>query len=371
VFNNQFAVFMNFKYPKRLVVKIGSNVLTMDKGQPDISRMESLVKQMASLKQQKVQVILVSSGAVAFGRKDLSLPEKLDTVLKKQIWASAGQIELIQTYKKLFALEGIPIAQILVTKEDFRDRKHYLNMKNCLEGLISQNILPVINENDTVAITELMFTDNDELASLTAAMVNADTLMLLTNVDGVFDGPPSDPESKLIPIINNKIPDLIHTVSPVKSSFGRGGMLTKLTMAKKSADLGIQVVIANGKKEDILLNILKKETDFTFFEPRTSKHSPKKWLAHAEHYFKGEVIINEGAKNALFSDKISSLLPVGIKQMLGEFSKGDIIRIKDEHGIVLGLGKAEYSSLILQERLGQKNQKPFIHYDYLYLFQHG
>ncbi|MFD2202979.1 glutamate 5-kinase [Shivajiella indica] len=362
---------MNFKNLKRLVVKIGSNVLTKDNGQPDLSRMESLVKQIASLKQQKIQVILVSSGAVAFGRKELFLPDKMDTVLKKQIWASSGQVELIQTYKKLFAQEGMPIAQILVTKEDFRDRRHYLNMKNCLEGLISQNVLPIINENDTVAITELMFTDNDELASLTAAMVNADTLLLLTNVNGVYDGPPSDPGSKLIPFIGAKIPELIQAISPVKSSFGRGGMLTKLHMAKKSADLGIQVVIANGKKEDILLNILKKETEFTFFEPKTSKHSPKKWLAHAEHYFKGEVIVNEGAKNALFSEKISSLLPVGIKKMSGEFSKGDIIRIQDEFGKVLGLGKAEYSSTILGEKLGLKNQKPFIHYDYLYLFQHA
>lgn len=361
---------MDFKKPKRLVVKIGSNVLTMDNGQPDIPRMEALVKQLSFLRQQKIQIILVSSGAVAFGRKDLILPDKLDTVLKKQIWASAGQIELIQTYKKLFSLESIPVAQILVTKEDFRDRKHYLNMKNCLEGLISQNVLPVINENDTVAITELMFTDNDELASLTAAMVNADTLVLLTNVDGVFDGPPSDPSSKLIPYIGTKIPDLLHAISPLKSSFGRGGMLTKLNMAKKSADLGIQVVIANGKKEDILSKILQKETSFTFFEPQTGKQSPKKWLAHAEHYFKGEVIVNEGAKNALFSEKISSLLPVGIISLSGEFSKGDIIRIKDELGTVLGLGKAEYSNPILQEKLGQKNQKPFIHYDYLYIFQH-
>jgi len=333
--------------------------------------MGSLVKQLGLMRQQKVQLILVSSGAVAFGRKEVALPEKLDTVLKKQIWASAGQIELIQTYKKLFALEGITVAQILVTKEDFRDRKHYLNMKNCLEGLISQNIIPIINENDTVAITELMFTDNDELASLTAAMVNADTLMLLTNVDGVYDGPPTDPDSKLIPYIGSKIPEFIQAISPVKSSFGRGGMLTKLSMAKKSADLGIQVVIANGKKENILFDILKKEVSFTFFEPRTSKHSPKKWLAHAEHYFKGEVIVNEGAKTALFSEKISSLLPVGINSLSGTFSKGDIIRIKDEHGNILGLGKAEYSNPILQERLGQKNQKPFIHYDYLYLFQHG
>lgn len=358
------------KEPKLLVVKIGSNVLTQDTGKPDLLRMESLVNQMAFLIDRQVKLILVTSGAVAFGRQEITLPERTDPVLKKQIWASTGQIELIQTYKKLFEVKGIAIAQILVTKEDFRDRKHYLNMKNCILGLLSQGIVPVINENDTVAITELMFTDNDELASLTAAMVNSDTLMLLTNVEGIFDGPPSDPASKLIPHIGFKMPDLAQIVSPVKSSFGRGGMLTKLTMAKKSADLGIQVLIANGKKDHILQDFYEGSIVCTYFEPRPTKQSPKKWLAHGEQYFKGEVTINEGAKDALFSEKISSLLPIGILSMQGEFVKGEIIRILDQNGNKLGLGRAEWPSPVLRERLGLKNQKPFIHYDYLYLFHH-
>ncbi|MDO9551817.1 glutamate 5-kinase, partial [Rhodonellum sp.] len=256
---------------KLMVIKIGSNVLTKEDGKPDLARMASLVKQVSFLRENGKKVILVSSGAVAFGRKEITLPEKIDPILKKQIWASAGQIELINTYKILFRELGITISQILVTKEDFRDRKHYLNMKNCLLGLLSQDIVPIVNENDTVAITELMFTDNDELASLTAAMVNADTLILLTNVDGVFDGPPSDPTSKLIPHIGTKMPDLDHVISPIKSSFGRGGMLTKLSMAKKSADLGIQVLIANGKKENILRDFHEKSITCTYFEPKPSK----------------------------------------------------------------------------------------------------
>lgn len=359
------------KEPKLIVVKVGSNVLTQSTGKPDLQRMESLVAQICDLVQQNKKIILVSSGAVAFGRQEVSLPDKVDPVLKKQIWASSGQIELIKTYKQLFAEKGKTIAQILVTKEDFRDRKHYLNMKNCVLGLLAQGIIPVINENDTVAITELMFTDNDELASLTAAMVNADTLVLLTNVDGIFDGPPADPSSKLIPYIGAIMPDLENVVSPIKSSFGRGGMLTKLSMAKKSADLGIQVIIANGKKDNILCSVFEETVPYTYFEAKSSKHSSKKWLAHGDQYFKGEVTINEGAKNALFSDKISSLLPIGIVVCSGSFQKGDIIRIVDENGKKLGLGKAEYPNQQLETTIGLKNQKPFIHYDYLYLFDHG
>jgi len=357
--------------PKILVIKIGSNVLTKEGAQPDVERMESLVNQIASLKSEGIKILLVSSGAVAFGRGEIKLPEKTDPILKKQIWASSGQIELINTYKRLFKNHEINISQILVTKEDFRDRKHYLNMRNCLLGLLAQGIVPVINENDTVAITELMFTDNDELASLTAAMVNADSLILLTNVDGIFDGNPSDPHSRLISSIGNKMPDLEGIISPLKSSFGRGGMLTKTNMAKKAAELGIQVWIANGKKENILLDVFSQKASSTYFEPNQRKQSPKKWLAHGDQYFKGEVVINDGAKTALSSNKISSLLPVGITSVKGDFSKGDIIRITDENGLKIGLGKAEYPALLVQEKIGLKNQKPFIHYDYLYLFQNG
>lgn len=352
------------------VIKIGSNVVTSDSGQPDEARMKHLVGQVAILLRKGIQVLLVTSGAVAFGRQEIALQEKMNPVLKKQIWASAGQIALIQKYKNLFAANGYQVAQILVTKEDFRDRKHYLNMRNCILGLLSQGIIPILNENDTVAITELMFTDNDELASLTAAMVNADTLILMTNVDGVYDGPPSDPDSKLIPVIGHKMPELGSMISPTKSSFGRGGMLTKLTMARKSADLGIQVIIGNGKKDFILQGILEENVPFTYFEPKPSKQSQKKWLAHGEQYYKGEVVINEGAKSALASEKIISLLPIGIVSISGEFSKGDIIRIIGENDEKIGLGKSEYNSATALQVLGKKNQKPFIHYDYLYLFQH-
>ncbi|WP_026951246.1 glutamate 5-kinase [Algoriphagus mannitolivorans] len=358
------------KESKVIVIKIGSNVLTQANGLPDLDRMSHLVSQIQELISAGKKVVLVSSGAVAFGRQTIALPEKLNPVFKKQIWASTGQIRLINQYQDFFGKLNQPIAQILVTKEDFRDRKHFLNMKNCLEALLQQGILPIVNENDTVTITELMFTDNDELASLTAAMINADTLMLLTNVDGIFTGNPENPDSELIEKIASSMPEVSNYISATKSSFGRGGMLTKYAMAKKSADLGIQVLIANGKKDGVLSEFAAKKLRCTWFEPKKVKQAPKKWLAHGAHYYKGEITINDGAKASLTSSVIRSLLPIGITQIEGEFTKGDILLIRDEKGNKIGIGRAEYTSKLALERIGQKNQKALIHYDYLYLFDH-
>lgn len=350
-----------------VVIKIGSNVLTMEDGSPDLNRMAGLVDQMAFLLKKGLKVILVTSGAVAFGRKSLPLMPKTDAISKKQVWAAYGQIELIRQYKELFSKQGHPIAQLMVTKEDFRDRAHYLNMKNCLDGLLKNHVVPVINENDAVAITELMFTDNDELAGLVAAMVDADSLLLLTNVDGIYKGHPTDPSAELITHVGQKMPDLSQYISTHKSSFGRGGMLTKMTMAKKSANLGIEVLIANGKKDDVLIAYFNKTLKCTYFEPGKIKDNHKKWIAHSDNYSKGEVTINEGAKTALLSDKITSLLPVGISKIKGDFLKGDIIRIVDPSGIRLGLGKAEYNAITANEKIGLSGQKPLVHYDYLYI----
>jgi len=352
------------------VIKIGSNVLTQENGLPDLIRMEELVNQIQRLIKSGKKVVLVSSGAVAFGRQAIPLSKKLNPVFKKQIWSSTGQVRLINQYQNLFEKHGQEVAQILVTKEDFRDRKHFLNMKNCIQALLTQGILPIINENDTVTITELMFTDNDELASLTAAMINADSLLLLTNVDGIFTGNPADPSSTLIEKVSSSLPEVSKYISATKSSFGRGGMLTKYAMAKKSANLGIQVIIANGKKDGVLDEFASQKLRCTWFEPKKAKQGVKKWLAHGTEYYKGELIVNEGAKNSLHSEVIGSLLPIGITQVIGEFSKGDILVIKDEKGEKIGLGRAEYSSKLALERIGQKNQKALIHYDYLYIFDY-
>ncbi|MEX2593345.1 MAG: glutamate 5-kinase [Anditalea sp.] len=356
------------KKAKIIVIKIGSNVLTQKDGSPDKERMAALVNQMAYLKEKGLQVVLISSGAVAFGRQSISFVSKTDPVIQKQILAAVGQVELIQSYKEFFLEKNIKIAQLMVTKEDFRDRKHYLNMKNCLFGLINKDILPVINENDTVAVTELMFTDNDELAGLVAAMMDADTMILLSNVDGIYKGNPNDPGSELIEHVGQKMPSISNYVSATKSSFGRGGMLTKMNMAKKSADLGIEVIIANGNRDQVLVDYFQGQLKCTYFEPGKSRHNKKKWIAHSDNYSKGEVIINEGAEKALTSGQITSLLPVGVVAVNGDFVKGEIIRIINEKGKKIGLGKAEFGTRVAQEKKGLNHQKPIIHYDYLYLF---
>ncbi|GAB4195575.1 MAG: glutamate 5-kinase [Thermoflexibacter sp.] len=353
---------------KKIVVKVGSNVLTQADGLPDLLRMKNLVQQIADLKKQHIAIILVSSGAVAFGRSIVQASEKNDTIAQRQLFSSVGQVKLMQKYSELFAEQGLTCAQVLVTKEDFRDRRHYLNMKNCLDTLLQNNIVPIINENDVISITELMFTDNDELAGLLTSMMNVEALFILTNVNGIYNGNPKDPQSQLIPVIDNHMLDFESFISTEKSNFGRGGMVTKSNIAKRVAKLGIAVHIVNGKTDFILTETMQGKSHGTFFKPHKESSSIKKWLAHADGFVKGMVYINEGAKQALFENKANSLLLVGITKIEGQFDKGDILKIVDEKGSLLGLGISQYDDEKAIERMGWKNQKPLIHYDYLFLY---
>lgn len=357
---------MAFNY-HRIVVKIGSNVFTQNDGLPDLERISHLVGQIAAIKKQGREVILVSSGAVASGRSMIIVSEKSDAVAARQLLASIGQVKLINTYSNLFGAFDMLCSQILVTKEDFRDRLHYLNMRNCLEVLLQHQVIPVVNENDVVSVTELMFTDNDELAGLIASMLNAQALIVLTNVDGIYDGDPKLPESKVIEQIDNTTPDLASFVTSGRSQFGRGGMITKSTMSQKVAQLGIAVHIANGTKDNILTDVLEDKVVHSRFIPDKTKSGKKKWIAHSAHYATGVVKINDGAKTALLSNKASSLLPVGIVTVVADFNKGEIIKLVDEHDKMIGIGMAEYGSEKARERIGHKHQKPLVHYDYLYL----
>jgi glutamate 5-kinase len=244
---------------------------------------------------------------------------------------------------------------------------HYLNMKNCLEILLHHQVIPVVNENDVVSVTELMFTDNDELAGLIASMLNAQALIVLTNVDGIYDGDPKTEGAKVIKEVTGTDNDFSSFVSSGRSQFGRGGMITKSTMAQKVAQLGIAVHIANGTTPNILTDVLENKAVHTHFIPNKSKSGKKKWIAHSGNFATGLVRLNEGAKTALTSNKASSLLPVGVTNILSEFKKGEIIKLIDENDKQLGLGIAEYGSEKAKEMIGKKNQKPLVHYDYLYL----
>ncbi|MEJ7740576.1 MAG: glutamate 5-kinase [Chitinophagaceae bacterium] len=354
---------------KKLVIKIGSNVLAKKDGLPDLERMFQLTNEIASLKKEGRQVIVVSSGAVAAGKSLIKVTGKYDVVSARQLLASVGQVQLINNYADLFKTHNLICSQVLVTKDDFRDRLHYRNMLNCFDILLQHDIIPVVNENDVISITELMFTDNDELAGLIASMIKADALIILTNVDGLYNGDPNDPGSTIIEEIDPSITDFTAFVTTKKSNFGRGGMLTKSQMANKIAQLGIAVHIANGTREGILRKIMENKTIHTKFLPFKGVSGKKRWIAHTDKYSKGLVRINDGARKALTGNKASSLLPVGIMEVKGEFKKKDIITIIDEEGKMIGLGIAEYGSDKAMDLVGQKNQKPLVHYNYLYLSQ--
>jgi len=355
---------------KKIVVKVGSNVLTRADGMLNISRMAHIVEQITQLRKEGVQVILVTSGAVAAGRAEVDPVKKLDPVSSRQLWSAVGQVKLINRYADLFQQHGVTCAQVLTTKENFGDRLHYLNMKNCMQTLLENEVIPVVNENDTISVTELMFTDNDELSGLIASMMDMEALVILSNVDGVFTAAPDQPGSELIRTIqHNRTAEGI-SISTKKSNFGRGGMLTKYHIAAKLAGQGISVFIANGFKDHILTDILHETNQpaFTHFVPSAKKSSGvRKWLSHSDDFARGEVVINDGARIALLSDKAVSLLMIGISSLSGYFKEGDIVRIKDSGGNLLGLGKASYSSEETQVEKGGKKTKPFVHYDYLYL----
>ncbi|MBB6270996.1 glutamate 5-kinase [Pedobacter cryoconitis] len=350
---------------KRIVVKIGSNVLTRPDGLPDQVRIEHLVSQIVKLQNAGITVVLVSSGAVAAGRSMITLSEKQDAVAARQLLASIGQIKLINTYLALFEKQQMLCSQVLVTKEDFRDRKHYLNIKNCLSILLKHKVIPIINENDVVSVTELMFTDNDELAGLVASMLEADALIILSNVNGIYNGDPKSPDSIIIQQIkkDDRIDSFINTA---KSGLGRGGMVTKLGMAQKVAKLGIPVHIANGTRQDILTDLIAQKVEHTYFVPEKNTSGKKKWIAHSEHSATGSVQLNRGAADALISGQARSLLPVGITEVLSSFQKGDIIRLLDENRKLIGLGIADYGSDKAKERIGQKGHKSLVHYNYFY-----
>ena len=250
---------------KRIVVKIGSNALTRPDGRLDVTRMSALVDQIAWLRQHGCEVILVSSGAVACGRRELdNVDHELDSVEQRQLFSALGQAKLIGLYYDLFREYHIHVGQVLTMKENFRPGEQYENQQACMRVMLENGVLPIVNENDTVSVTELMFTDNDELSGLIAQMMEADTLVLLSNIDGIYTGNPADPQSQLIKEVA-PCTDLSQYIQTEKSSAGRGGMQSKYATASKIQQAGIRVIIANGKRENILVDLIE--------HPETTPHT--------------------------------------------------------------------------------------------------
>jgi glutamate 5-kinase len=352
----------------RVTVKIGSNVLTRPDGTLDVERLEKLVAQIALLRERGVEVIVVSSGAVASGRSEIKPHKRLDAVQARQLFSAVGQAKLINRYYELFRRHNLCCGQALTTKENFRSRRHYLTMQECIATMLDNGVIPIVNENDAVSVTELMFTDNDELSGLISELMQVEALVILSNVDGIYSGVPGAEGAEVIREISGK-QNLGQYIAAQKSEFGRGGMLTKTGIAQKVAANGIAVYIANGKRDGILPDLILGENKplCTLFVPKPkATSSVKRWVAHSEAFAKGAIVVNEGAKKTLLQ-KTASILPVGVVRIEGEFEKDDVVKILDESGAQLGVGRVTCASGKARQTLGKKGEKELVHYDYLYL----
>jgi len=351
----------------RITIKVGSNVITQSDGSLNQGRILRIVEDVAVLYKQGIEVVLISSGAVAAGRGEVTPSKRTNIVAAKQIWAAIGQVKLMSSYQFLFGKYGIQAGQLLAAKESFRDRRHYLNMKNCISAMLENRVLPIVNENDTISINELMFTDNDELSGLISSMMDCQSLIILSNVDGIYNGVPGVEGTELIKRIDKESENPEKYISAVKSGFGKGGMYTKCSIAQKLSSHGIDVFIANGTRDSIITDIIRgKDVPYTHFVAGSKRETGiKKWLLHSDTFAKGAVVINSGAREALIGDKATSLLMIGIVSVKGVFRSGDIVSIIDEEGNNIGLGKCQFDSKKAEQNIGEKLNRPFIHYDYM------
>jgi glutamate 5-kinase len=354
-----------------IVIKVGTQSILSSEGAPFEDVIAGLVDQLVTLKRAGHQVLLVSSGAVGSGRRvafQVLGRTCGSSIAEKQVLASLGQPELMQLYSPLFKSHHMLPAQLLLTKQDFQTRQHYLNVSRLLHELTKhEHIIPVINENDSVAIHELMFTDNDELAGLVAAQMNADKLIILTNVEGVYTGNPTDPSSKLIPMIDPK--KSWPEVSALKSAQGRGGMESKLATARKMSNLGITTHIANMGTGQVITRLIAGEELGTTILPAKKKSNIKKWMAFNSDKKTGSISVNTCLFEILTEkERVISILPVGIDKCEGNFNTGDLVEILNSQGNAIGIGVAKYDVAKLNECLGQKDKPEFIHCDYLHIF---
>ena len=340
---------------KKIVVKVGTRLLTYETGKLNLGIIEKLVRELADLKNQGKDIILVSSGAVGAGIGKLGLKYKPVQIPEKQAVAAVGQGVLIQFYEKLFAEYGHVVAQVLLTREDIENRGRYINSRNTLLHLLKFNAIPIINENDTISTEEIEFGDNDRLSALVSTLVNADLLIILTDIDGLYTANPRlDPTAKCIPLVEVISEELKSAAGTTGEMMATGGMITKLQAAEIAMSAGIDMVIADGHHENILKRIISGEPTGTYFCAQGGHlRSRKRWIAFAQKV-KGTIIIDQGAENAL---KIQgkSLLPSGIIQVNGEFTRGETISIVGPEGEEIARGLVNYSAQELRQIMGCKS----------------
>lgn len=335
------------KTKQRIVVKVGTSTLTHDTGRLNYHRIERLVVELSDLANQGKQIILVTSGAVGAGLAPLGLKEKPKTIREKQAAAAVGQGLLLHLYEKLFREYGQVVGQILLTRADSVDRKKFINSRNTLLTLLEMGVIPIINENDAVAIDELKIGDNDTLSAMVSSMVEADLLIILSDVDGVYTkNPQTYEDAVLIPEIDEITKHLYEISGGAGSLRGTGGMYTKIQAASIAMNAGVDMVIASGGVDGVLRHICAGEIIGTYFKAKDSRpHVKKRWIASGTKV-KGNLIIDKGCRDALVN-KGSSLLPVGIVAITGEFSEGDTVSIGyDDMEIAKGISNYDSKAIL-------------------------
>jgi len=345
-----------FKGIKRIVVKVGSNVLTRDNGL-NLAAIRSVSHQIARLDKSGIEVILVSSGAMAAGIRKVGLERRPDEIPKRQAVAAVGQAGLIMEYEKAFARYAKKVAQILLTRDDLSHRKRYLNSRNTLNTLLAWKIVPIINENDTVAVEEIKVGDNDNLAAMITLLMDADLLINLTDIDGLFEADPhTHPDAELISEVSTIGRHIEKIASDIPGALGTGGMHSKITAARKVTAAGIPMIIANGGKQNILQQLLSGEPHGTFFVPKGKKLDSRKcWIAFSSKPM-GTVTIDRGAALAIL-DNGKSLLPSGIIDVSGDFGMGAPVRFSLKDGGTLGTGLVNYSAKDIRKIMGKKTSR--------------
>lgn len=361
---------------RTIVVKVGTSTLTYPSGKLNLNYIEKIVRELADLKNQEKNVLLVSSGAIGAGMGKLGLSQKPRSTPEKQAVAAVGQGLLVQVYEKLFAEYGHTVAQVLLTRGDLVDRQRYINASNTLTTLLELGVIPIINENDTVAVEEIEFGDNDNLSALVACLVKADLLINLSDIDGLYTADPGTcPGARLVSFVDKMTPEIRALGRQTCGKMGTGGMQAKLQSAKITANSGITLVIANGKRPGIIHEILEGERVGTLFLPRRKVlHSRKRWIAFGLT-LQGTITVDPGARQAI-TQQGKSLLPSGILSVQGSFNRGDTVVVLDQERQEIARGMVNYSAEELAKIkglktaevpavLGEKTEREAIHRDNL------
>lgn len=340
---------------RRVVIKIGSGVISTDQGL-DEAQVGAIADQICDLLADGLEVVVVSSGAVAAGKGALGIDGKPPTIPLKQAAAAIGQSRVIRTYRDDFAEKDRLVAQVLLTRDDLNNRRRYLNARNTLMTLLEHRVTPLINENDTVVVEEIRFGDNDNLSAMVTNLVDADLLVILSDVDGLFDSDPvSDPKARLIPRVEGVDESIVDMAGGAASRLGTGGMVTKVRAARRAAEFGVGTVLVNGRTPRILQRVFSGEEVGTLFLPHRQRLAAKKhWISFTKP--KGVLYLDEGACRALVEGG-KSLLPSGVKKVEGVFERGDAVQLCTLEGREVAKGVIGYELTEMMEIMGRNSSE--------------